>query len=86
VSPSGEVLPCSSFSGGVGNLLEEGFRKVWFGADARWYREKRMLPRICRGCEHGALCQGACTLYFSGVGEAELRDATKRRRHAPARS
>jgi len=37
VSPSGEVLPCSSFARGVGNLLDEGFEKVWFGKEARYY-------------------------------------------------
>jgi radical SAM protein with 4Fe4S-binding SPASM domain len=75
VSPSGEVLPCSSFSRGVGNLLEDGFEKIWFGRDARFYREKRQAPAPCRGCQHFELCQGACTLYWSEMGEAELIEA-----------
>jgi len=79
VSPSGEVLPCSSFSRGVGSLLEAGFERVWFGRRARWFREKRMAHRICRTCEHFKLCQGACTLYWSGLGLAELRRANRRR-------
>ncbi len=72
VSPSGEVLPCSSFARGVGNLLERGFQAVWFGPEAQYYKKKRQAPRRCRRCEHFALCQGACTLYWSGMGCDEL--------------
>ena len=72
VSPTGEVLPCSSFSAGVGNLLESGFDAVWFGKDAEYYRRKRMAPLVCRSCDDFALCQGACTLYWSGMGRGEL--------------
>lgn len=79
VSPSGEVLPCSSFARGVGNLLEDGFESVWFGKDAQWYKQKRQAHPICRSCEHFALCQGACTLYWSGMGYRELVRANRRR-------
>lgn len=79
VSPSGEVLPCSSFARGVGNLLEEGLERVWFGKDARYYKKKRQAHPICRACEHFELCQGACTLYWSGMGHGELYRANARR-------
>jgi len=75
VSPTGEVLPCSSFATGVGNLLELGFDAVWFGKDAEYYRSKRMAPLVCRTCDDFALCQGACTLYWSGMGKKELYKA-----------
>jgi radical SAM protein with 4Fe4S-binding SPASM domain len=77
VSPSGEVLPCSSFARGVGNLLELGFEAVWFGRQAQYYKQKRQAPAHCRGCEHFPLCQGACTLYWSGMGCDELYRATR---------
>jgi radical SAM protein with 4Fe4S-binding SPASM domain len=79
VSPSGEVLPCSSFARGVGNVLEEGFEKVWFGKDAQYYKQKRQAHPICRTCEHFELCQGACTLYWSGMGYGELYAANAHR-------
>jgi radical SAM protein with 4Fe4S-binding SPASM domain len=72
VSPSGEVLPCSSFARGVGNLLELGFQAVWFGKQAQYYKKKRQAPPACRRCEHFLLCQGACTLYWSEMGYGEL--------------
>ncbi|MAG95000.1 MAG: radical SAM/SPASM domain-containing protein [Planctomycetaceae bacterium] len=79
VSPSGEVLPCSSFARGVGNVLEDGFDKVWFGKDAQYYKKKRQAHPVCKLCEHFELCQGACTLYWSGVGYEELYAANARR-------
>lgn len=78
VSPSGEVLPCSSFAGGVGNLLAEGFDAVWFGPAAQWYKRKRMAHPLCRTCPHFTLCQGACTLYWSALGYRELHRAYAR--------
>ncbi|MAT72746.1 MAG: hypothetical protein CMJ58_24975 [Planctomycetaceae bacterium] len=79
VSPSGEVLPCSSFARGVGNVLDDGLEKVWFGKDAQYYKQKRQAHPICRTCEHFQLCQGACTLYWSGMGYGELYAANRRR-------
>lgn len=79
VSPSGEVLPCSSFARGVGNILEKGLEKVWFGPDAQYYKRKRQAPWLCRACRDFALCQGACTLYWSAMGHGELYRAVLRR-------
>ncbi len=78
VSPAGEILPCSSFARGVGNVLENGFDAVWFGKNAEYYRRKRQAHSLCRGCEHFELCQGACTLYWSSMGYRELEEARTR--------
>ena len=79
VSPSGEVLPCSSFARGVGSLLDDGFENVWFGKDAQYYKQKRQAHPICQRCEHFKLCQGACTLYWSSMGYGELYEAKRKR-------
>ncbi len=79
VSPSGEILPCSSFARGVGNVLEQGFENVWFGKEAQYYKQKRQAHAICQKCAHFALCQGACTLYWSGMGYQELVAAQRNR-------
>ena len=68
VSPTGDVLPCSSYDRSVGNLLTESFDEVWFGARACFHREKRHAPAECAGCEDFALCQGACPLYWRTMG------------------
>ena len=74
VSPSGDVLPCSSWPEPVGNLLREDFRSVWDGVRGKWLREKRFAPDSCQPCEDFALCQGACPLYWRHFGCAELEE------------
>ena len=81
VSPSGGVLPCSSWPEPVGNLLEQDFRTVWASARACWVREKRFAPEECRSCADFALCQSGCPLYWRHFGFEELDTAAG---HAPA--
>jgi radical SAM protein with 4Fe4S-binding SPASM domain len=74
VSPSGDVLPCSSFghSESLGSLLRQPFEEVWQSRAARFFRAKEMMPAGCRGCADAAACQGACVLYWRERGLAEL--------------
>lgn len=74
VDPYGRVLPCSSWKEPVGNLLQEGFRAVWFGKQGQSLREKRSAHPECRDCEHFAVCHGACPLYFKVHGYGELEE------------
>jgi radical SAM protein with 4Fe4S-binding SPASM domain len=76
VNPAGEVLPCSSFEGSLGNLLEDDFQAIWHTRRARYWRRKEFLPPDCRGCDMAELCCGACPLYWDAAGSfAELRGA-----------
>lgn len=75
VSPAGDVLPCSSFAEPVGNLLRDRFETVWHGARAVFLRDKRYAPNECTNCGDLAACAGACPLYWSAMGTAELADA-----------
>ncbi|MDI7275652.1 MAG: SPASM domain-containing protein, partial [Anaerolineae bacterium] len=68
VSPSGDVLPCSSFEQGIGNLLRQGFRKVWHSPEARYWRSKAFLPPVCEKCSVKSICCGACPLYWDERG------------------
>jgi radical SAM protein with 4Fe4S-binding SPASM domain len=72
VDPYGRILPCSSWKEPVGNLLQEGFRALWFGEKSRSLREKWSAHPECRECEHFAVCHGACPLYFKVHGYGEL--------------
>jgi radical SAM protein with 4Fe4S-binding SPASM domain len=72
VSPTGDVLPCSSWPEPVGNFLKEDFRTVWDSARGRWLREKRFAHEKCAECEEFALCQGGCPLYWQRFGYEEL--------------
>jgi radical SAM protein with 4Fe4S-binding SPASM domain len=89
VNPRGDVLPCSSWDEGVGNLLAEGFSKVWFGERAASLKNKEYAPAECRACPAFAACQAACPLYWSYAGYGEIEEAGPafRARHSgPARS
>lgn len=73
VSPAGDVLPCSSFEQGLGSLLERSYGRIRRGRKARWWRRRRWVPPVCRGCADVDLCAGACPLYWDQAGSfAEL--------------
>ena len=72
VDAQGNVLPCSSWSQPVGNLLTEGFAVVWNKKQSVWIRGKEAAPKLCKECCHFAVCQGACPLYFNVHGCEEL--------------
>ncbi len=75
IAPDGQVLPCSSFEHGIGNLLHEDFATIWNRRAARYWREKAYLPPGCRDCEHAELCCGACPLYWDEQGSFEELEA-----------
>jgi len=75
VSPSGDVLPCSSYPEPMGNLLTTDFRDIWFSARARHFKTKKYAPEECAGCESFVACQAACPLYWRSVGTGEIRNA-----------
>ena len=68
VAPDGEVLPCSSFESGLGNLLRRPFAEVWGGPQARYWRDKHFLPPACHACSMSHICCGACPLYWDAHG------------------
>jgi radical SAM protein with 4Fe4S-binding SPASM domain len=73
VDPAGRVLPCSSFGDGIGSLLDHGFRSIYDSKAARYWREKRFVPPMCRTCHDVDVCAGACPLYWDAAGSfAEL--------------
>ncbi len=72
VDPKGNLLPCSSWTEPVGNLLNEGFTSLWFDKKAANIRDKQTAHPECRKCEHFAVCHGACPLYFKLHGYEEI--------------
>lgn len=68
VAPDGELLPCSSYERGIGNLLHKPFSELWYSAQARYWRGKQFVPPMCRGCEMKHICCGACPLYWASHG------------------
>lgn len=74
VAPNGDVLPCSSLPKPVGNILKDGFEKVWEGKKASYWRSKSFAHPTCRKCEMFQVCTMACPIYFDYMGCGELKE------------
>ena len=76
ISPSGNILPCSSYPQPMGNLLEHKghFKELWTSEPFRFFQEKRYTHEKCRTCEDLAVCQGGCPLYWKHKGYQELEE------------
>ena len=74
VDAEGGLLPCSSFSEPVGNLLTEGFEQVWYNRASKFWRGKDFAPEGCKVCEHFDYCYGACPLYWDVHGFDEIKE------------
>ncbi len=72
VTPSGEVIPCSSYNEAMGSLLSDEFMSLWFSQRARFFKEKRYAPEACSGCDVFVSCQAACPLYWQFAGTDEI--------------
>ncbi|GAK56266.1 radical SAM domain protein [Candidatus Vecturithrix granuli] len=72
IGANGDVLPCASYNDPVGNLLKQDFTTIWQSAKSEMYRDKTLAHPICQTCEHFAICNGACPLYWRQVGFGEL--------------
>ena len=64
VNPAGQLIPCSSFDRGIGDLLHEPFEKVWHSRTALYWRRKEFIPPVCARCNIREICCGACPLYW----------------------
>ena len=84
VSPSGDVLPCSSYPEPMGNLLSTPFQDIWFSPRARHFKSKEYAPAECAGCGSFVACQAACPLYWKSVGTAEIRNPASTEVRNPA--
>jgi len=72
VNPAGQLIPCSSFDRGIGDLLHCSFDSVWHTRTAKYWRRKEFIPPVCQRCKIRDICCGACPLYWDergGFGE-----------------
>lgn len=74
VDAEGGLLPCSSFSEPVGNLLHEGFEKVWYNRASKFWRAKHFASEGCKKCDKFDYCYGACPLYWDVHGFDEIKE------------
>jgi radical SAM protein with 4Fe4S-binding SPASM domain len=77
VGANGDILPCSSYDAPVGNLKKQSFPEIWSSEKAVSLRNKEYAHPICQSCDHLAVCNGACPLYWRNMGFDELETLHK---------
>ncbi len=77
VNPGGDILPCSSYDRGVGNLLKKSFNHIWNSDQALYYRDRRYMPPVCSGCDVEKMCSGGCPLYWENAGSFKEIETVK---------
>jgi radical SAM protein with 4Fe4S-binding SPASM domain len=72
VAANGDLLPCASYDESLGNMLQHNVVELWKSDRAVAFRSKFLAHPECRACEHFAMCNGACPLYWRTMGFDEL--------------
>jgi len=70
IMPDGTVYPCRRLPIPIGNVLTDGFYKIWYGSDVLWrLRNQRELNHKCRECEYLMNCRGCRAMAYSTSGD-----------------
>jgi len=62
IEPNGNVLPCQSYFEPLGNILKDGWRKIWFNEKCEYFRKRLYANPKCKECRLFNLCGGGCPL------------------------
>ncbi len=67
IMPDGTVFPCRRLPIPIGNVLTDGFYKIWYGSEVLWrIRNPQNLNAKCRDCALLTQCRGCrATAYFA---------------------
>jgi radical SAM protein with 4Fe4S-binding SPASM domain len=75
IMPDGTVLPCRRLPIPIGNLLKDGFYKIWYGSEVLWrIRNPQSLNAKCRDCTLLTQCRGCRAMAFSMTGDYMAED------------
>lgn len=77
ILPDASVLPCRRLPVLLGNLLVDGFFKIWYANDVLWrLRDDQNLNGKCKSCKHIEKCRGCRAMAYAltkdYMGEDEL--------------
>jgi len=67
IMPDGTVYPCRRLPIPIGNVIADGFYKIWYGSDVLWQlRTPEKLNKKCAKCDLLLKCRGCRAMaYFS---------------------
>jgi len=62
VGPNGDVYPCQSYFESLGNILKDGWRRIWNHPLALQIRNREYVEPKCKDCPQLQVCGGGCPL------------------------
>ena len=62
IEPDGTVIPCQSYFAPLGNILRDGWKKIWNHPLCVDIRARKYVPEKCIGCPTLNVCGGGCPL------------------------
>ena len=75
IMPDGTVYPCRRLPISIGNVLTDGFFKIWYGSDVLWkLRNPKRLGGRCHDCELLTQCRGCRAMAYFTTGDYMAED------------
>lgn len=75
IMPDGTVYPCRRLPIPIGNVLTDGFFKIWYGSDVLWrLRNPENLGGKCGNCDLLAQCRGCRAMAYFSTGDYMAED------------
>jgi len=70
IMPDGTVYPCRRLPISIGNVLTDGFYKIWYGSDVLWrLRNPKELNKKCQECDIRLNCRGCRAMAYFSTGD-----------------
>jgi len=75
IMPDGTVYPCRRLPISIGNVINDGFFKIWYGSDVLWrLRNPANLGGKCQTCDLLTRCRGCRAMAYFTTGDFMAED------------
>ncbi|GBE12270.1 antilisterial bacteriocin subtilosin biosynthesis protein AlbA [bacterium BMS3Abin13] len=75
IMPDGTIYPCRRLPIPIGNVLTDGFFKIWYGSDVLWrLRNPKKLGGKCGDCSLLTQCRGCRAMAYFTTGDYMAED------------
>jgi len=75
IMPDGTVYPCRRLPIPIGNVLTDGFFKIWYGSEVLWrIRNPKNLSGKCNNCSLLTQCRGCRAMAYFTTGDYMAED------------
>ncbi len=75
IMPDGTIYPCRRLPIPIGNVLTDGFFKIWYGSEVLWkIRNPNNLKGKCGSCQLLTQCRGCRAMAYFASGDFMAED------------